>query len=163
MWWHEKYCWYKEDEYLLQEEEQILLQEVDLVLKEKIIILSHRKIISCNKAELKIIPVTENVLHVMHTVLIVIGWTFFVTWWNKPMSPEKLSVTRRILHVTKGRIFSSVIKNISYDRKFISCDRNNKEHLMSPYIFLVNKRTPCFTWRIFHCAGDILSILPLTG
>ena len=44
---------------------------------------------------------TENILNMTHTVLLVIEGTFPVTC-NIPMSQEKLPVTGRIYLVTKG-------------------------------------------------------------
>ena len=68
----------------------------------KIIILSYRKNISCDETKWKIIPVTENILHVTHTVLLVIVGKFPITWLDIHMSQEKPPVTGRIPLATEG-------------------------------------------------------------
>ena len=71
--------------------------------RKKIIYLSHRKNISCDKIKWIIIPVTENILHAMHTVLLVIGGTFPVTW-NTPMWQKKIPATGRMPPVKRSII-----------------------------------------------------------
>ena len=66
------------DEYSLQEEEQILLQEVHLVSQEKIIFCPTGQIFLVKKQR-KNLFVTENIIHLTHTVLLVIRGIILVT------------------------------------------------------------------------------------
>ena len=117
--------------------------------------LCHRKNISCDEVKVKIIPVTENILHLTHTVLLVIGGTFPVTWWNIPMSQENFCDIIQYLRWQKEY-------NIWHIRKFISGDRNKKEHQVLQYIFPVNVRIfldSVFLTSLVICYNSILIIV----
>ena len=123
----------------MQEETQILLQEVHLLSQEKIITLSHRKNISYDEGKWKILPVTENICSVMHSVLLLIGRTFPVTRKTSCDRKNNSCDKRRSMKCVTGGFFPVKVKNISCVRKFISCDTNKKQHLVQQYIFPVNE------------------------
>ena len=73
------------------------------------------------QSKMKNIPVTENILHVMHTVRLVKGGKFPVTWWNI----SNIHVTRKT----------------SCDRKNTSCDKRSIILIsVTEYFFPVKER-----------------------
>ena len=106
--------------------------------KKKIISLSHRKNISCNKAKWKIIPVTESILHVTLTILLVIGVTFTVRWWNIPPCHKKNSLWQEYYLLWQKK-YSICHKRIFPVKERIFLVTGNL-FLVSQNIFPVNER-----------------------